>query len=179
MILDAILRAARGSPSTDSDRLLASIVKQAAQKPRLDPDQWQVFLESGLVRAVIKIGAREVLGQQIPTWQAIQDYEPGEYGRLFSKGQTLYEHCMVEESHACVIGFFDHELQKSRRAERVVLDLLGWMKRFRDLHQSESHAGGFRRRMHTDVMLDHGVSYLYGLDRESATRLAEDKEPTE
>jgi len=178
MIVDAILKAGIG-PTPGAERAgLAYALHQAVVHPAMDPDQWRVFLDSALVEEILKTGRREVLGTQLRHLESFSTYSEAEYGRLFTKGQTLYEHCMVEESHACVIGFFDHELAKSRRAEQVVLDLLGWMKRFLDLHQSEPEDKSVRRRIqHTEVMLDHGVAYLYGLNRAQATRLSEHKEP--
>ena len=178
MIVDAILQATRGSTPRQQSTSLASALHQAVLRPALDPDQWRAFLDSALIEQVIEADSRDVLGTRLPRLDDLSNYPQAEYGRLFSKGQTLYEHCMVEESHACVIGFFDHELTKSRRAEQVVLDLLGWMKRFLDLHSSEPLDASVRRRIqHTEIMLDHGVAYLYGLNRAQATRLSEHKEP--
>jgi hypothetical protein len=101
-----------------------------------------------------------------------------ERNRLLAKGRQLYEHCMTELSASCVIGFFHHELQKRREAAGVVGELLGELvqerRRLCELPEDEDDA---TRSAWTDVMIDHGVSYLFGLSREVADALAWAKEP--
>ena len=112
--------------------------------------------------------------------ERIREPSRAEYARLISKGRLLYEHCMTEVSNACIVGFMHHELTKSRKAERVILDLLGWMvaQRF-DISELVDEEGdeALRRCAHTDYMIDQGVSFLHGLDRAAASALAADKEP--
>jgi hypothetical protein len=137
-------------------------------------------LLSGLVQRVAKAGQRLVNGREIPHLSSIQRPNPAEYARLISKGRLLYEHCMTEVSHWCIVGFMEHELKKSRTAERVVLDLLGWMVEQRVELDGLAEVEGeeaVRRCAHTDYMIDHGVSFLHGFDRDEAAHLAADKEP--
>ena len=113
----------------------------------------------------------------VPSLQRIKRPNAAENARLISKGRILYEHCMAELSHACVIGFMHHELTKSRSAEGIVLDLLGWMVEQRLEGDVMTGEAADLRRAHTDYMLDQGVSLLHGCDRATAARLAADKEP--
>lgn len=103
---------------------------------------------------------------------------PAEWNRLLAKGRQLYEHCMVELSGACMIGFFHHELQKSRTAERVVGELIRELvqERLRTLAEPQDEDDRVRAAW-TEVMIDHGVSYLFGLTRATADALARGKEP--
>ena len=136
--------------------------------------QLHAVLTSGLMESTAASGDR---GRRV---ERIRETNRAEYARLISKGRLLYEHCMTEVSHACVVGFMHHELTKSRDAERVILDLLGWMveQRFEiaDLADEEGEEA-LRRCAHTDYMIDQGVSFLHGLDRATAAELAADKEP--
>jgi hypothetical protein len=120
---------------------------------------------------------REVLdGVPVPRLTALEPLTPAEYARLISKGRLLYEHCMVEVSHACVMGFMDHELKKTKAARRVVLDLAGWMLTQRhalaDLGEDVA-----ARLAHTEYMIDLAVSLVHGLTRAEAQRLAAAIEP--
>lgn len=140
-------------------------------------------IEAGQLHAVLTsslLGSVTASGERGPRLDRIREPNPAEYARLISKGRILYEHCMTEVSHACVVGFMHHELRKSRKAERVILDLLGWMVEQRldiaDLVDDEGEEA-LRRCAHTDYMIDQGVSFLHGLDRAAAAALAEDKEP--
>jgi len=143
----------------------------------------QPFLASALLALVCEQGGNRTLpfdGHVVRRIERIREPSQAEYARLISKGRLLYEHCMAEVSHACMVGFMDHELTKCPTAERVVLDLLGWMflqrQEFAGLEPEEGE-GALLRVAHADYMLDHGVSYLHGLTRTQADRLAADKEP--
>lgn len=122
----------------------------------------------------------ELDGEPLPRLEAIREPSPAEYARLIGKGRLLYEHCMAEISHHCVMGFMDHELTKSRDAERVILELLGWMveQRIELEPQGDGDAEEVSARVaHTDYMIDLGVGLLHGLSRKQAQDLALAREP--
>lgn len=158
------------------DALLASV----GAPLDVNGSQLHAVAVSALLAHLLENPERAWNGKSLRRLEAIRQPNPAEYARLISKGRILYEHCMTEVSHACVVGFMDHELKKSRTAERVILDLLGWMIEQRldliDLEDSEGEAA-LRRCAHTDYMIDLGVSLLHGLSRDEAAELAEDKEP--
>lgn len=179
MILDLILAGTRRTGEGPVPPLAEDLAAGAPEAVRISPAAWQAVLESGLLAAVRASGERVVSGERLLRIDRIRDHPRAEYSRLYAKGRTLYEHCMIEPSHACVIGFFDHELGKSRNAERVVFDLLGWIAECRDAMR-EAFAGegdDALRIQHSEVMMDHAVSYLFGLSREAANRLADGKVP--
>jgi hypothetical protein len=140
----------------------------------VETSQLHAVLTSSLLESVAASGERG------PRLERIREPNRAEYARLISKGRLLYEHCMTEVSNACVVGFMHHELTKTRKAERVILDLLGWMvaQRF-DISELVDDEGdeALRRCAHTDYMIDQGVSFLHGLDRAAASALAADREP--
>ena len=146
----------------------------------VDAPQLHAFVTSRLLEELLDTDGRSIEGVAISRLERIREPNPAEYARLISKGRILYEHCMTEVSHACVIGFMHHELRKSRASERVILDLLGWMIQQRleleELADSEGDEAA-RRCAHTDYMIDQGVSFLHGLSREQAVTLADEKEP--
>lgn len=122
--------------------------------------------------------ASKLVGQVVsePMWLGI--LPAAERTRLLAKGRQLYEHCMTELSASCVIGFFHHELQKRREAAGVVCELLRELvHERRRLCETPKDEDDATRSAWTDVMIDHGVSYLFGLSREVADALAWAKEP--
>ena len=146
----------------------------------IEASQFHAVATSALFEHLVESGERSWDGVEIGLVQRIRKPSPAEYARLISKGRILYEHCMTEVSHACVVGFMHHELKKSRAAEQVIYDLLGWMIKQRlalvEIEKTEGEEA-LRRGAHTDFMLDQGVSFLHGLGRAAAAELAEDKEP--
>ncbi len=164
------------------DRLAASMDRESMRQNEalLSAEGAPLGVDASELHAVLSSGLLEAAAageRRCRRLEAIRRPNAAEYARLISKGRVLYEHCMAELSHVCVIGFMHHELTKSRRAEQVILDLLGGMV----MEQVESEERGDddaeSRRAHTDYILDHGVSFLHGCSREEASRLAEDKEP--
>ncbi|MAG56667.1 MAG: hypothetical protein CMJ83_10290 [Planctomycetes bacterium] len=155
------------------------IIEDHGPDMELTSSQVQAVLVSGLFEAV-QGGERVIDGREVSRFDEIRSPNAAEYARLISKGRILYEHCMTEVSHMCVIGFMDHELKKSRSSERIVLDLVGWMLEQRlefEALAADEGQEALRRCVHTDYIVDYGVSFLHGLDREGARYLAESKEP--
>jgi len=143
-------------------------------------NQVQCVLLSGLFKTVRSRGGREIDDGKPVRLEEIREPPAAEYARLISKGRLLFEHCMTEVSHSCVIGFIDHELKKTRSSERVIVDLMGWMISERmalSALAAEEGEAAMRRCAHADYMIDHAVSLLHGLDRSAAQELAAEKEP--
>ena len=155
----------------DDWRAITTLLEQETSLPLgLSLIECVACARSTLARHVLQVAKREAFGRTIPTIQQFREHRDAEASRLFVKGVTLFEHCLEEHSFACMMGFFEHELTKSRGAERLIVRLMGFMESARREMTDPSRASEYD---FAAVMIDLGFSYLHGLSRSEALELVD------
>jgi hypothetical protein len=172
VLLDYVLSHLPGLAHSRQDLAAAEAAALRAPPPWPAPGGALLAIATSSLAAHVRAG-----GDRPPRRLRLEGLPAAEETRLLAKALTLHDHCLAQGSAACMVGFFRHELRKSRGALGVMLQVLDHLEQARIRLGEDPDPLAPEHAAWTEVMLDHGVSAFHEVPREQADRWAAAREP--